>query len=184
MKKMTKTAAALCLLLVLVMAAAGALAAIQPTGSENGLDFQHMEFKGGQSFRVYSGPGRHYWVGANSGARATSDEEICVAGQEGKFLLIRYDISDGVRVGYICIDDVSGDASAEQLSFDYTLKTITKQCGFTDDPSSPDKPIGILRAGERVTYLSMYCNDYQWAYVESTIDGVPIRGFVPLDCVE
>ncbi|MBP3655688.1 MAG: hypothetical protein J6K32_03225 [Clostridia bacterium] len=184
MRKMIKTIVALGLLLALVMTAAVAFAAVQPIAGDNSLNFQYKAFHGGQTFRVYSGPGRHYWIGANGWAKALSDEEIYVAGQEGNFLLVQYGISKGVRVGYICIDDISGGASAKRLNFDYTTKTITRLCSFTDDPSSLNNPIGTLSAGDRVTYLSKYYNGLQWAYVESLIDGVPIRGFVPLDCVE
>lgn len=183
MNKTIRMMTALCLLLALVMTSAAASANVMTFPESNSLNFQYKGFLGGQTFKVYSGPGRHYWRGANGWAKVSSDEAIYCAGQEGNWLLVTYSTSSGTRVGYVTREDISENTSAKALHFDYTSRQITKQCIFTDDPSSLNNPIGYINAGATVTYLADYYNGLNWAYVESVIDGTPIRGFVPADSI-
>jgi len=184
MKRNIRIAVALVLLLALTLSAASAFAAVNSFTPANELNFKYMPFLGGQTFKVYSGPGRYYWRGANGWAKVYSDEAIYCAGDEGDWLLVQYYTSSGMRVGYVTKEDVSERVNATDLHFDYTTKRITRQCNFTDDPSSLNNPIGYLRAGDTVTYLSKFYNGFNWAYVETSIEGAPIRGFVPMDCIQ
>lgn len=44
--------------------------------------------------------------------------------------------------------------------------------------------MATLEAGHPVTLLSEYINEIRWAYVETTVNGVLMRGFVPSDAID
>lgn len=170
--------------LLLILLAATATAAVNSFPQDTSLKFEYRAFHGGQTLPVYSGPGYNYWRGSDGWAKAYTDKEIYVAGWEGDWLLITYANNVGTRTGYVCKEDMADNFRGKTLNFEYRTCKITQQCNFTDDTSSTNNPIGYLNAGEYVTYLTSYYNGMNWAYVETTFNGKPIRGFVPAYCVQ
>lgn len=178
-KRIVFAALFLCMLLLTVTASASVNAFAQDTS----LEFKYKAFEGGQTLPVYSGPGYNYWRGANGWAKVITDEPIYIAGWDGNWLLVTYGTSSGSRTGYVCKDDMVDKISARKLNFEYSTRTITQKCEFTDDTSSTNNPIGYLYAGATVTYLTDFYNGMNWAYVEASYEGKPIRGFVPMSCI-
>ena len=60
-------------------------------------------------------------------------------------------------------------------------------CVLTDDPVNGAERIADLQPGTPVTYLSTYADSYGYssmAYIETTVGNQPVRGFVPVYCVQ
>lgn len=151
------------------------------------LVFGHKEFYGGQKLSVYSGPGKKYYRGANGYAYADTDEEVYAAGIEKGWILVMYGTKGGsVRVGYVKRDDLKYSISGMgiyTLAFDYKDAEITKACVLTDDPGLAARELTQLEAGAKVTYLGRLSKLGNWVYVETVMDGQPVRAFVPEDCI-
>ena len=177
---MKKLMTALISLLCLVALAASALAS-------NALVFTQRNFYGGQTLAVYSGPGHEYVRGANGWAKAYTDEPLLAAGTENGWALVMYETSNGsVRVGYVEMDQFHYNTDIlklSELSFDYKRATITKGCTLTDDPVLNNRNLAYLTQGTSVTYLASFYLHQNWAYIETWVDGRPIRAFVPENCV-
>ena len=148
------------------------------------LEFKDKFFYGGQKLDVYSGPGKEYYRGANGRAKASTDEEIQIAGMENGWILVKYPTSDGsVRVGYVDRDDLKYGFSADNVSLLYQSAKITQACYICDDPVLGRQEFAMLPAGTQVTYLASYSSHRSWAYIELFVDNKPARGFVPADCI-
>ena len=132
-------------------------------------------------------PGHEYGRGANGWAKAYTDEPLYAAGTENGWALVLYETSGGsVRVGYVDMDQFYYNTSVLQLSelsFDYARATITKGCILTDDPMLNNRDLAFLSQGTKVTYLASLYMHRNWAYIETWVDGRPIRAFVPAECV-
>lgn len=133
-----------------------------------------------QTLPVYSGPGYQYWRGANGKACVSTNGNVFAAGWESGWLLVMYETNNGgVRVGYVASGDIKGSVPMNtRLTFEYTTAQVIQNCQLTDDPARCYATIANLSAGTAVTYLTTYFNSSAWAYVETTVDGVPVRGFV------
>ena len=155
------------------------------------LEFVKTEFWGGQTLPVRCGPGNNYERLAGGYAKASTDDSVYVAGWEGDWLLVLYDKSEGQRVGYVSVEKISGGrrglwdgAAKRKLSMAYEPGKITSACSLTDDPSSYySDAIAYCPAGLSVTLLATYYNGLNWTYVETVVDGKPVRAFVPSGCV-
>ena len=151
------------------------------------LVFTECGFHGGQTLPVYFGPGHEYQRGANGYAKALTDETIYAAGQENGWALVMYETSKGsVRVGYVDLRQFKYDTRElrlNQLCFDYSGATITRGCTLTDDPVMNNRDQAYLEAGTKVTYLASFYKHREWAYIETWVEGHPIRAFVPADCI-
>ncbi len=146
--------------------------------------FDFVELQENQKFEVYSAPSAASWRGANGKAAISSNGVIYTDGRENGWLLVMYETNNGgVRVGYIDASKVKGkvkgDAWNQELTFGYLPATITQNCVLTDDPAKQSTSIVTLTAGTQVTYLTTYINRKAWDYIETTVDGVTVRGFVP-----
>lgn len=141
-----------------------------------------VEFASNGKYPVYSGPGEHYLRGANGKAALSTNDWIQVFGRVGDWILVQYDIgSDHMRFGYIDADALPKGTRLESLSFlTYPVKLL-EPCALTDDPLYSGALLGTPDTDE-VTFLAWLGND--WAYVEATVDGVKMRGFVPADFIE
>ena len=150
--------------LVCVIALAGSALACSTE-----LIFTQRGFHGGQTLPVYYGPGHEYGRGANGWA------------------LVMYETGNGsVRVGYVDLSQFKYNVKTLRLSelcFDYTSATITKSCTLTDDPMLNNRDLAYLTEGTSVTCLASFNLHRNWTYIETWIDGRPIRAFVPADCV-
>ncbi|MBQ2948698.1 MAG: hypothetical protein IJD94_06980 [Clostridia bacterium] len=168
-------------LLCLVTIAGSALA------SGPDLYFTQRPFHGGQTLPVYYGPGHEYGRGANGWAKASTDEALYAAGVENGWALVLYETSNGsVRVGYVDMDQFHYNTRTlklDPLYFEYSRARITEDCTLTDDPVLNNRDLAYLTEGTSVTYLASFYKYRNWAYIETWVDGHPIRAFVPEDCL-
>lgn len=168
--------------LVCVIALAGSALACSTE-----LIFTQRGFHGGQTLPVYYGPGHEYGRGANGWAKASTDEPLYAAGMENGWALVMYETGNGsVRVGYVDLSQFKYNVKTLRLSelcFDYASATITKSCTLTDDPMLNNRDLAYLTEGTSVTCLASFNLHRNWTYIETWIDGRPIRAFVPADCV-
>ena len=141
------------------------------------LSFFRGSFTAGQKFAVYSAPSDRSWRGANGKAAITSGSEIFVAGKDGSWILVLYELASGViRVGYIDSAKITGQySSVGILSFAGSEMTLTENTVMTDDPIRQAGTIGKLKKGTRVTCLAEYQG---WIYVEARVSGKTARGFI------
>lgn len=199
MKTIRHIALALALLLLLTASCASAATFItEDSGSYHGrtgnsggalttsLEFKQGKFYGGQKLAVYTGPGTEYFRTGGGYAKVNTDKPLYVAGQEGTWALVMDELSSGgsFRVGYIDLSQLKYNISFKQLNFAYASKTITKNCAMTNIPVGAGDDIVAFAAGEKVTYLCDFTAHQAWAYVETVIDRVPVRGFIPAGCLE
>ncbi len=137
---------------------------------------KEIEFPSNKQYPVYAGPGEQYLRGANGKAAMATNDWVQVFGTEGDWALVQYDItSDQMRIGYITADALPKPATVPGLHLAYYPATITA-CPLTDDPLTSGKPLCQLPSSS-VTFLAWLGND--WAYIETTLNQVPVRGFVP-----
>lgn len=149
------------------------------------LSFKQANFAGGQKLPVYTGPGTEYFRTGNGYAKASTDEEIYAAGQVGSWALIMYPNSqkNGYIVGYVDLSNLQYKISFSKLNFAAQKANITTDCMMTNVPRGVGEDIVAFKAGESVTYLCSYTAQEAWAYVETVIDRVAVRGFIPAGCV-
>ena len=146
--------------------------------------FSYVTMQNNQTFPVYSAPDSASWRGANNKAAISTNGAVYAAGSESGWLLVMYETNNkGVRVGYINRASVKGKVTGAawdtQLSFAYINATLQNNCTLTDDPATQSTSILSLKAGDQVTYLTTYFNRRGWDYVETTVDGKKVRGFIP-----
>ncbi|MEA4999041.1 MAG: YARHG domain-containing protein [Candidatus Limiplasma sp.] len=146
--------------------------------------FTLTRLKAGQKLSVYAAPSRHAYRGANGKAMVNTNGSVYVAGWESGWLLVMYETNSGaVRVGYVEASAIKGAVDARTLIFADQPVTLAADATLTDDPATRSSTLCRLNAGETVTYLTTYQNSQAWAYVQTTIDGVLMRGFVPADAL-
>ncbi|HPF87555.1 MAG TPA: YARHG domain-containing protein [Candidatus Limiplasma sp.] len=152
---------------------------------ETELDFTYQSFSANQKFAVYSAPSTSSYRGANGKACVSTNGPVYVAGWEDGWLLVMYDTNSGaVRVGYVRGSEISGSVSAPYLAFAYTKANCTCSVNLTDDPLTGSTAIVRLAEGQQVTFLAVYNGGGNWAYVETTVGGQSVRGFLPLSTVQ
>ena len=141
------------------------------------LSFFRGSFTAGQKFAVYSAPSSRSWRGANGKAAITSGSEIYVAGTEDGWILILYELGNGVvRAGYVDSRQIEGPySSVDVLSLSGTPMTLVKSAEMTDDPIRQNETVGKLKKGAQVTCLARFRG---WIYVEAKVSGKIARGFI------
>ena len=99
--------------------------------------------------------------------------------RDGNWALIEYTVSDRTsRFGYVKRSDLpSSVAWAFTIPSVDVPVTITQDTFLTDDPNVSQYRQMTLNAGSSVRLLGLY--DLWYAYVETTLDGKTVRGFVP-----
>ena len=152
------------------------------TGFDTLQGFDGLSLKSGQKLAVYSAPSSRSWRGADGKASVSTNGAIYCAGWESGWLLVMYETNSGsVRVGYVNPDNIKGKISIKtQLNFAYTPATLQKNTYLTDDPARNMSRICTLRKDMEVTYLTTFYNQSGWDYIETTLDGQTVRGFVPV----
>ena len=150
------------------------------TGFDTLQGFQYIELRAGQSLAVYSAPSTASWRGANGKASVSTNGAIYAAGWESGWLLLMYETNNGsVRVGYVKASDIRGGVPMDDyLTFSYDAATVTARCTLTDDPARTGTAIATLSAGAQVTWLTRFYNNSAWDYVETTVNGKTVRGFI------
>ena len=166
----------------MILMAACALPAMAQT-----LSFPQRNFYGGQTLPVYRGPGEEYGRGGNGWAKASTDEALYAAGKENGWAMVMYGTKGGsVRVGWVDLSQFKYNTKIlklEDLYFEYRNATVTTGCTLTDDPALNNRDLAYLPSGARVTYLGSFYKHRSWAYIETWVEGKPIRAFVPMDCL-
>ena len=143
--------------------------------------FQYVSFNVNTELPVYSAPSASSWRGANGRAMVSTVGAVWAAGWEKGWLLVYYEIANGVRVGYVDGSQLPVKPLAGvELAFAYTPTTLQADCVITDDPLSQSGIIATLKAGQAVTYLTTAVNQHGqvWDYVETTVGGQTVRGYI------
>ncbi|HPJ02913.1 MAG TPA: YARHG domain-containing protein [Candidatus Limiplasma sp.] len=147
--------------------------------------FAFIDLKAGQKLAVYSAPSQNAYRGANGKALVSTNGTVYAAGWNQGWLLVMYATNNGaVRVGYVNGHDIKGTVDAPYLSFDNKTITLTSDASLTDDPATDNSAIIRLTAGRQVTYLTTFYNHKTWAYIETTIGGLTVRGFIPSSAMD
>lgn len=147
-------------------------------------EFEEIFLSPNRKLAVYSGPGDHYYRGANGKAMASTNGRVYAAGYDGDWLMVMYWTNGGsVRIGYASRKDAGQWVDLPQMDFAYTEAVITDRCRMTDDPAQSYTEMASLSQGTSVRYLGRYKNQRDWAYIETYVEGKPARGFVPADRV-
>lgn len=136
----------------------------------------YTTFRVNGDYPVYSGPDTTYYRAA-SGRAMVGGGQLRLWGFTGDWALIGYGLSNNLyRIGYIQRSGVPADVVAEELFFGSQTATITAPAVVNDDPIIKPTKIFELPKGAQVTLLA-YLNE-TWAYIETTFQNQPIRGFV------
>lgn len=146
--------------------------------------FVYTAMKTGQKLKVYSAPSSSSYRGADGKALVSTNGSVYVAGWESGWLLLMYETNNGaVRVGYVSGSSLKGKVNARNLQFEYQTMTCISNAKLTDDPATTFTTIRTICKGEEVTYLTSFQNRHSWAYIETTVDGKTVRGFIPSDAL-
>lgn len=148
-----------------------------PTIPVGELTAQRIKFTGGQKYEVYAAPFKASLRGGNGKALVSTNDWIQVFGQEDGFILIQYDISSThMRMGYIDAASLPRNAKVNALNLHRQNRVMGTAAPLTDDPLFSQAALGQLAQGQQVTLLA---NMGTWAYVETSVNGLTARGFVP-----
>ena len=140
---------------------------------------------GASTVPVYSAPSESSVRFAKGKASVNLREPARFYGftQDGNWALVEYTVSGRTsRFGYVKRSDLPGS-----VTWRYTLPhvdmpvTVTRDTFLTDDPNVSQYQQMTLKAGGSVRLLGKYREWY--AYVETTLDGKTVRGFVPRACL-
>ena len=91
----------------------------------------------------------------------------------------------GNRIGYIQQGTFTGRLDAEVLTFADKPARTTQKVNVTDDPDGLRKTVATLSSGTNVTYLATHeKGGSNWYYIECTVSGKKMRGFIPANTLE
>lgn len=147
------------------------------------LEFRLADLTAGQKYPVYSAPSAKAWRGAKGKAAVSTNDSVWEAGWDGQWLLVMYETNNGaVRVGYVDGSALVGKTpSSSPLELLHQNVTLSADAALTDDPQTASSTIAKLGKGGEVELLASYG---YWVYVQTTVDGKTVRGFLPGDCVD
>ena len=140
---------------------------------------------GASTVPVYSAPGDGSVRFAKGKASVNLREPAKFYGltRDGNWALIEYEVSERTsRFGYVKRSDLPSSVTWKYniSSIDVPV-TVTQDTFLTDDPNVSQYQQMTLNAGSSVRLLGKYREWY--AYVETTLDGKTVRGFVPRACL-
>ena len=101
-------------------------------------------------------------------------------------MLVRCSVKTGTRYGYINVREYRDQLQGiPRLDFAWLGADITRDTALWDSMMQATMgPLGYLRQGTRVTYLSTFVGkEMTLAYVEATVNGKKARGFVDPACI-
>jgi len=150
--------------------------------------FNRIFLKEPNTLDVYSGPGEEYHRNADGKAILATKDKVYCAGSEGDWLMVAYDSNEGIRkIGYVQNPISASDFEFSKLSFKYRDAVITQDCELKDTPYATGNSIKDLTINHAVTYLKDYVEDLkgtvEWVYIETTIDGKKVRGYIPCNAI-
>ena len=140
---------------------------------------------GASTVPVYSAPGDGSVRFAKGKASVNLREPAKFYGftQDGNWALVEYTVSGRTsRFGYVRRSELPSSVTWKYniSSIDVPV-TVTQDTFLTDDPNVSQYQQMTLNAGSSVRLLGKYREWY--AYVETTLDGKTVRGFVPRACL-
>ena len=140
---------------------------------------------GAATVPVYSAPGDGSVRFAKGKASVNLREPAKFYGftQDGNWALVEYTVSDRTsRFGYVRRSELPSSVTWKYniSSIDVPV-TVTQDTFLTDDPNVSQYRQMTLKAGGSVRLLALYGAWY--AYVETTLEGKTVRGFVPRACL-
>ena len=136
---------------------------------------------------VYSAPSLNAVRGANGKAMVRSYERIMTAGWNGAWLMIRYEKSEGVRIGWVANGQIGAPVETDhEIMFARWTMPVRMDCAITDDPVSESETLKNVVSGEEVIYLAHYQEDggKEYAYIKTDLDGKLVYGFIPFDAID
>ena len=139
----------------------------------------------GELAPVYSAPGDGSVRFAKGKASVNLREPAKFYGftQDGNWALVEYTVSGRTsRFGYVRRSELPSSVTWKYniSSIDMPV-TVTQDTFLTDDPNVSQYRQMTLKAGGSVRLLALYGPWY--AYVETTLEGKTVRGFVPRACL-
>ena len=143
--------------------------------------FTYVNLKAGQKLAVYTAPSTYAYRANNGKAACSTNGAVYALGYENGWMLMLYEANaaNQYRVGYVNTNSIKGKLpSLPQLDWDESNVQVLETTSLTDDPALTGKSLMTLREGSYVTYLTTMYNSDAWDYVETTLDGQTIRGFV------
>lgn len=140
---------------------------------------QEPALRTGEKYDVFSAPGRSSYRPANGKAVMSTNDWVQVFGEENGWVLVQYDITSGqMRFGYVDASVLPRGVQVPQLSWAEIPYTVVTATWLTDDPLNSCKTLMQLNSGDEVTCLATMGG---WLYVETTLSGKTVRGFIPVD---
>jgi len=153
-----------------------------PSSMDKPRGFNFVSLKTGQKLAVYSAPSSSSFRANNGKALVNTNGAVYALGYDSGWMLMLYEanLAGQYRVGYIETAKIKGKLPAlDQLSWAWTPCTVERTVALTDDPALTGNPMVTLPAGTGVQYLTTMFNSTAWDYIEATVNGQTIRGFVP-----
>lgn len=142
---------------------------------------QDVKFTGGQKYPVYLGPGETYARSGNGKGQVSTNGWIQVFGAYDGYIMIQYGISaKQMRIGWIEASALPGGTDVPLLTFASESQLIMQDCAMTDDPFGSRGAIAQMKAGTPVISLADFG---EFFYIETTVNGETVWGFVPADAV-
>ena len=142
---------------------------------------QDVEFTGGRKYPVYLGPGEAYARSGNGKGQVSTNGWIQVFGEYDGYIMIQYGISaKQFRVGWIEAGALPEGTDVPLLTFASESQQIMQDCALTDDPFMSHGAIAQMKAGTPVISLADFG---EFFYIETTVNGQTVWGFVPADAI-
>lgn len=183
------------LIVMMLLLSANAAAATSVGGNLTDIDtetfdlFNIYDFKfkifqngiGNGNCPVYTAPTEKAFRGANGKASVDLRYRVDVAGFENGWILIRYEINSGYRVGYIERSYVKNFDTDMEYHFSHIPQQAMERIPLTDNPMDDYSRFAYLEPGDTYYILGKYTYYGNWWYIECEVDGKPARGFISRD---
>ena len=131
-----------------------------------------------KTMKVYSAPSEAAY--RNENAQVDTNDKVDIYGTtHDGWVLVYYPIGNGSRgrMGYIQNTTLADAAGVQQLPFTAISMPLTKNAKGTEDPLIGQAVSMELKKGTEVTLLAFMGEE--WAYVETTREGMQYRFFIP-----
>lgn len=146
--------------------------------------FEFVDLKPGQKLAVFSAPSADSYRANNGKATCSTNGAVYAKGYDHGWMLMLYEANHAgqYRIGYVQGAKFNKGARdyLGELVWDGRSCEVLSAVSLTDDPALTGNVIMSLSAGEKVTYLTTMFNSDGWDYIETTINGQRVRGFVPM----
>lgn len=139
----------------------------------------HKEGIGLGTCPVYTAPSTDAVRNANGKASVDTRDRVDVAGRsDNGWLLVRYEIKNGWRVGYIPRENSRNYKTNMAFHFSAIPQVAAQRIAVTDSTAKKPQPYTYLEVGTPYTILGKYTYTGNWWYIEFEMDGQPARGFI------